>query len=190
MTPPKFELQVPSPAFWSPVDLSRAAFVAPNATVHGDVTLSDGASVWYGTVLRGDVVKICVGAHSNVQDGAILHGDPGEPLILEDCVTVGHAAVIHSAHVERGCLVGIGSTILNNVRVGTGSIVGAGALVTKDIPPRSLVLGVPAKIIRPVSAEEADNLIEHAHKYERLARVHAGTGTDLGFYAPSDESES
>lgn len=181
MKDPQFESRVPTPAFWPPVDLSKASFVAPNATVLGDVTLAQGSSVWYSTVLRGDVVKISLGAYTNVQDGAVLHGDPGEPLILEDYVTVGHAAVIHSAHVERGCLVGIGSTILNNVRVGAGSIVGAGALVTKDIPPRSLVLGVPAKTIRPVSEEEAENLIEHARKYERLAQVHAGTGTDLGF---------
>jgi len=167
--------------YWQSVDLSHAAFVAPNATVLGNVRVCEGASLWYNAVLRGDVVEIEIGRCSNVQDGAVLHGDPGEPLVLEEYVTVGHAAVIHSAHIERGSLIGIGAIVLNGVRVGAGSIIGAGALVTKDIPARSLVVGVPGKIVRPVSEEEAADLIEHARKYERLARVHAGTGTNLGF---------
>jgi carbonic anhydrase/acetyltransferase-like protein (isoleucine patch superfamily) len=175
------ENQFALPSYWPPPDLSAAAFIAPNAVVMGRVTIGVGASVWYSAVVRGDVERIEIGDRTNIQDGAILHGDLGIPTILEDCVTVGHRAVIHSAHIERGCLIGIGAVILNNVRVGAGSIVGAGSLVTKDVPPRSLVVGIPAKIARDVSDAEADELIEHAQHYEKLALVHAGKGNDLGF---------
>lgn len=170
-----------SPAFWPAPDLSQAAFVAPNATVIGQVEIAAGASIWYGAIVRGDVERIAIGAGTNVQDGAILHGDPGKPTILEANVTIGHRAVIHSAHIETGCLIGIGAIVLDGVRVGAGSIVGAGSVVTKDVPPRSLVVGVPAQVRRQVSEAEAADLIEHAQRYEKLARVHAGTGTDIGF---------
>jgi carbonic anhydrase/acetyltransferase-like protein (isoleucine patch superfamily) len=169
------------PFLWPQPDLSAAAFVAPTATVLGQVTLHEGCNIWYGAVLRGDVERIEVGAYSNVQDGAILHGDPGQPTVLEDYVTVGHRAVIHSAHVERGCLVGIGAIVLNGVRVGTGSIIGAGAVVTKDVPVRSLVMGVPGKVVRQVSDQQALELLEHAQKYHQLALAHAGRSNQLGF---------
>jgi carbonic anhydrase/acetyltransferase-like protein (isoleucine patch superfamily) len=175
-TPPI--LQAPG-GFWPAPDISAAAFVAPGATVMGHVTLGLGASIWYGAVLRGDVEAIRIGRYSNVQDGAVLHCDPGLPVVLEDYVTVGHRAVIHSAHIEQGCLIGIGAIVLNGVRVGSGSMVGAGALVTKDVPPRSLVVGLPAKIARPMAEAEAEELIRHAEKYHRLALTHAGTGGDL-----------
>lgn len=158
----------------SPVDVSAAAFVAPSATVLGRVRVGVGASIWHGAVVRGDLESIAIGDCTNIQDGAILHGDPGQPTILEEYVTVGHRAVIHSAHIERGCLIGIGAIVLNGVRVGSGSIVGAGAVVVKDVPPRSLVIGIPSKVVRTVSEEEVDRSIEHARKYEQLARVHAG----------------
>jgi carbonic anhydrase/acetyltransferase-like protein (isoleucine patch superfamily) len=127
------------------------------------------------------VEKIQIGDYTNIQDGAILHGDPGSVTILEDHVTVGHRAVIHAAHIERGCLIGIGAVILDRVRVGYGSIVGAGSIVTKDIPPHSLVVGIPAKKVREISAAEAEELLEHAQRYTKLALVHANKGTDLGF---------
>ena len=171
----------PDPSYWPQVDRSLAAFVAPNAVVMGHVTLAAGANIWYGAVLRGDVEEIIVGASSNIQDGAVLHGDPGKPTVLEEYVTVGHQAVVHSAYIERGCLIGIGAVILDGVRVGSGSIIGAGAVVTKDVPPRSLMAGIPAKKLRELSETEAQDLIEHAKKYEKLALVHAGKGTDIGF---------
>jgi carbonic anhydrase/acetyltransferase-like protein (isoleucine patch superfamily) len=107
------------PAFWEPVDISRAAFVAANAVVMGQVSIAygrpeandSGVSIWYGAVVRGDVERIEIGAGTNIQDGAILHGDPGHPTILEAAVTVGHRAVIHSAHIETGCLIGIGAIV-------------------------------------------------------------------------------
>lgn len=169
------------PTYWAPPDLSQAAFIAANATVIGEVAIAPGASIWYGAVIRGDVEKIAIGASTNIQDGAILHGDPGQPTILEDHVTVGHRAVIHSAYIERGSLIGIGAIVLDGVRVGAGSIIGAGAVVTKDIPPRSLVVGIPGKVVRELAEAEVTHLIEHAQNYEKLALVHANRGTDLGF---------
>lgn len=158
--------------------------MASNAVVIGQVCVAAGVSIWYGAVVRGDIERIEIGERTNIQDGAILHGDPGQVTILEDYVTVGHRAVIHSAYIERGSLIGIGAVVLDGVRVGHGSIVGAGAVVSKDVPPLSLVVGVPAKRLRDVSTEEAGELIEHAKRYEKLALVHAGKGTDLGFTSP------
>lgn len=143
--------------------------------------LAVGVNIWYSAVLRGDVGRIEIGECTNIQDGAILHGEPGKPTILEDHVTVGHRAVVHSAYIERGSLIGIGAVVLDGVRVGAGSIIGAGAVVNKDVPPRSLVVGVPAKRLRDVSEAEAAELIEHARRYKKLALVHAGKGTDIGF---------
>jgi carbonic anhydrase/acetyltransferase-like protein (isoleucine patch superfamily) len=168
-------------SFWPSPDLSQAAFVAPNAVVIGEVSVAIGASIWYGAVVRGDVEKIIIGQYTNIQDGAILHGDPGKPTVLEDYVTVGHRAVIHSAYIETGCLIGIGAVVLDGVRVGTGSIIGAGCIVTKDVPPRSLMVGVPARKVRELSELEVEELLEHARKYEQLALVHSGKGTDIGF---------
>lgn len=167
--------------YWSPPDLSQAAFIADNATILGQVQIAHGVSVWYQAVVRGDVERIEIGKNTNIQDGAILHCDRHQPTILEDHVTVGHRAVIHSAYIERGSLIGIGAIILNGVRVGTGSIIGAGAVVTKEVPPMSLVMGIPAKIIRPTTPTQAEELIEHAQKYHQLALVHAGKGTNIGF---------
>ena len=175
------ESQSALPSYWPRPDLSQADFVAEGAVVIGRVEVAAGASIWYGAVVRADVERIAIGSSTNIQDGAILHGDPQKPTVLEDFVTVGHRAVIHSAYIERGCLIGIGAIVLDGVRVGTGSIVGAGAVVTKDVPPHTLVAGVPAKRLRDVSEEEAAELVEHAKRYEKLALVHAGKGSDLGF---------
>ncbi|MGD1953334.1 MAG: gamma carbonic anhydrase family protein [Leptolyngbyaceae cyanobacterium] len=173
--------------FWPAPELSKAAFIAPNATVIGHVDVDEGANIWYGAVVRGDVELIRIGAHTNVQDGAVLHGDPNQPTILEDHVTIGHRAVVHSAHIEHGCLIGIGAIILNGVRVGAGSIIGAGAVVNKDVPPGSLVVGVPGKVLKTLSAAQIEELTDHAKKYEQLALVHAGKGTNLGF-EPENQS--
>jgi carbonic anhydrase/acetyltransferase-like protein (isoleucine patch superfamily) len=170
-----------SSSYWQPPNLDKATFIANNATIVGNVTIAEGASVWYTAVLRGDVETIEIGRYTNIQDGAILHGDPGKPTVLEDYVTVGHRATIHSAHIERGCLIGIGAVVLDGVRVGKGSIIGAGCIVTKDVAPRSLMVGIPAKKVRDISEAEAEELLEHAKRYQKLALVHAGKGTDLGF---------
>jgi carbonic anhydrase/acetyltransferase-like protein (isoleucine patch superfamily) len=168
-------------SYWSSPDISQAAFIAANAIVIGSVKIATGVSIWYGAVIRGDVERIEIGECTNIQDGAILHGDPGFPTILEDHVTVGHRAVVHSAYIERGSLIGIGAVVLDGVRVGSGSIIGAGAVVTKDVPPLSLVVGVPGKVLRQIPEAEAAELIEHAERYKKLALVHAGKSTDIGF---------
>jgi carbonic anhydrase/acetyltransferase-like protein (isoleucine patch superfamily) len=168
-------------SYWSSPDISQAAFIAANAVVMGSVKIAAGVSIWYGAVVRGDLESIEIGECTNIQDGAILHGDPGKPTVLEDHVSVGHRAVIHSAYIERGSLIGIGAIVLDGVRVGAGSIIGAGAVVTKDVPPLSLVVGVPGKVVRQISQDEAAELIEHAQRYKKLALVHAGKGTDIGF---------
>ncbi len=158
---------------WPKIDVSSAAFVAANATVIGQVTIGRQASIWYNAVVRGDVCAIDIGEYSNIQDGAIIHGDPDLPTILEPYVTIGHQATIHSAHLEIGCLIGIGAIVLNGVRVGAGSIIGAGCVVTKDVLPRSMMVGIPAKLVREVTAAEANDLITHAEKYAQLAAIHA-----------------
>ena len=134
-----------NPNYWPSPDTSACSFIAPNALVMGDVVLKEGCSIWYNAVIRADIERIEIGRFTNIQDGAILHGDPGEITIIEDYVTVGHRAVIHAAKIEEGCLIGIGAIILDQVTVGKGSIIGAGSVVTKDVPPYSLVMGVPAK---------------------------------------------
>ncbi len=159
--------------YLDPPDLHLATFVANNATVIGAVTASVGVSIWYTAVLRGDVAAIILGQYVNVQDGAIVHGDLDQVTQLDDYVTVGHRAVIHSARVGRGSLVGIGAVLLSGVTLGEGCIVGAGAIVTRSVPARSLLMGVPAKVIRVVSDQEAADLITHAQHYQQLALAHA-----------------
>lgn len=154
-------------------DMALAAFVAGNATVLGNVAIAEGASIWYGAIVRGDLEKIQIGHYSNVQDGAVLHGDPGIETVIEDYVTIGHKAVVHSAHIETGSLIGIGAIILDGVRIGAGSIIGAGCVVTKDVPRRSLMVGIPAKKIKTIDDAKADALIDHAKKYYQLALRHS-----------------
>ncbi|MFB7598047.1 gamma carbonic anhydrase family protein [Streptomyces sp. NPDC056160] len=150
------------------------AFVAPTATVVGDVTLGAGASVWYGAVLRGDVEGIAVGAHSNVQDNCTLHADPGFPVRVGERVSIGHNAVVHGATVEDDCLVGMGATVLNGAVIGAGSLVAAQALVPQGmrVPPGSLVAGVPAKVRRELTEEERQGITLNGTMYAELARAH------------------
>ncbi|MFE1882275.1 gamma carbonic anhydrase family protein [Streptomyces diastatochromogenes] len=149
-------------------------FVAPTASVIGDVTLRAGASVWYGAVLRGDVEKIEVGASSNVQDNVTLHADPGFPVSVGERVSIGHNAVVHGATVEDDCLVGMGATVLNGAVIGAGSLVAAQALVPQGmvVPPGSLVAGVPAKIRRELSEEERQGVTLNGTMYAELAKAH------------------
>ncbi len=152
-------------------------FVAPGASIIGSVRLMPGASIWFGAVLRGDNDWIVVGEGTNVQDGAILHTDPGIELVVGDGVTVGHRAMLHGCRVGDNSLVGIGSTVLNNARIGKKSIVGAHALITegKTIPDGVLVLGSPAAVARELSDEELDMLdavaavyVDKAKRYREL----------------------
>lgn len=166
---------------FSEINTSLAAFIAGDAVLVGDVSLGTGVSVWYKAVIRADLNSIKIGAFTNIQDGAILHGDVGLPLVIEDYVTIGHNAVIHGLKVGRGSLIGIGAIILEGVAIGAGSIVGAGAVVTKDVADGIIVTGVPAKPMRSLSPEEQADLILHAEKYYKLALYHAGKSIDKGF---------
>jgi len=156
--------------------IDEEAFVAPTATVIGDVTLGAGASVWYGAVLRGDVESIAVGADSNIQDGCVLHADPGFPVSVGERVSVGHNAVVHGATVEDDCLVGMGATVLNGAVIGAGSLVAAQALVPQGmvVPPGSLVAGVPAKVRRELTPEERAGVTLNGTGYVELAKAHKG----------------
>ncbi|MEU9070285.1 gamma carbonic anhydrase family protein [Streptomyces sp. NPDC048109] len=150
------------------------AFVAPTASVVGDVTLHAGAGVWYGAVLRGDVERISVGASSNVQDNCTLHADPGFPVTVGERVSIGHNAVVHGATVEDDCLIGMGATVLNGAVIGAGSLVAAQALVPQGmrVPPGSLVAGVPAKVKRELTEEERQGVTLNGTMYAALAGQH------------------
>ncbi|NNN37555.1 gamma carbonic anhydrase family protein [Streptomyces sp. S3(2020)] len=154
--------------------IDEEAFVAPTASVIGDVTLEAGASVWYGAVVRGDVERISVGARSNIQDNCTLHADPGFPVTIGERVSVGHNAVVHGATVEDDCLVGMGATVLNGAVIGAGSLVAAQALVPQGmrVPPGSLVAGVPAKVRRELTEEEKQGVTLNGTLYADLAKAH------------------
>jgi carbonic anhydrase/acetyltransferase-like protein (isoleucine patch superfamily) len=150
------------------------AFVAPAAVIAGDVSLGAHASVWYSSVLRGDSAPINVGAESNIQDGCVLHADPGAPLTIGDRVTVGHRVVLHGATIESDVLIGMGAVVMNRVRIGAGSLIGAGALLTEGtaIPPNSLVIGSPGEVRRPVDEAEQAMIAHGARVYMELAALH------------------
>jgi carbonic anhydrase/acetyltransferase-like protein (isoleucine patch superfamily) len=154
--------------------VAESAWVAPGAFVIGDVHLGEESSVWYGAVLRGDTEPIRIGDRTNVQDGCILHADPGFPAIVgQDCV-VGHNAVVHGCQIGDNCLVGMGATILNGAKIGDGSIVAAGAVVPegREFPPRSLIVGVPAKRAGDLTDEQAADIERGASEYVERAVAH------------------
>lgn len=152
------------------------AWIAPGATLVGDVELGAGASVWYGCVLRGDVHHVRVGARTNVQDGCVLHVTRDRfPTEVGEEATLGHRAVVHGCRVGDGALVGIGAVVLDGAEIGEGALVGAGAVVTPGtrVPPRSLVLGTPARVVRELEDAERTSQRERALRYVETAREHA-----------------
>ena len=140
------------------------------AVVIGNVTLGPDVSVWPGAVLRGDRDAIVVGAGSNVQDGAVIHCDPGQPCVIGERVTIGHRAVVHGCTVEDGALIGIGAVVLNGAVIGHGTLVAAGAVVGegKVIPPDVLIAGVPAKVLRPLTPEQRERVAGAHRTYMEL----------------------
>ncbi len=147
-------------------------YIAPNAAVIGNVHMKDRSSVWFSSTIRGDNEPIVIGERSNVQDGCVLHTDPGCPLTIGDDVTVGHMVMLHGCTIGDGSLIGIGSVILNGASIGEHSIVGANSLVTenKSFPPRSLILGSPAKVVRELSDDEVNGLSMSSQVYVENAR--------------------
>lgn len=154
------------------------AFVHPDATVIGDVVLEDGANVWPGAVLRGDVERILLGAESSFQDNSVAHTDPGFPVVVGEGCVVGHGVILHGCAVGARSLIGMGSTLLNGCEIGEESIVGANSLVTqgKRFPPRSLIMGSPAKVVREVSDADLAPRVELHDRYVRRAVVYARLG--------------
>ena len=157
------------------------AWVAPGAVIVGSVSLGKAASVWYGSVLRADVDRIVVGAECNIQDLSCIHVDPGEPVTLEDRVSLGHGAIVHGAYIETGALVGIGAVVLGGARVGAGTLIAAGAVVPPGttLPPGVLAAGVPCRIVRELTESDRQIFAETAARYvQRAARHRTVTWAD------------
>ena len=150
------------------------AFVAPNATLRGDISLAADSSVFYGAVLRGDTASITIGEGSNIQDNCVVHVDPGLPVTVGKNVTVGHGAILHGCTVGDETLIGMGAIVLNGARIGRDCIVGAGALVTgkMDAPDGAMILGSPAKVVRSLTAEEIESNREAAQWYVRAMETY------------------
>jgi carbonic anhydrase/acetyltransferase-like protein (isoleucine patch superfamily) len=145
-----------------------SAYIDDSAQVIGDVEIGEESSVWMGVVIRGDVNRIRIGRRTNVQDGTVVHVmKDTHPTEVGDEVTIGHAAVIHGCTIERGCLIGMGAIVLNGARIGAGSLVAAGTLVPQGlaVPPRSLVMGSPGRIKRPLTDGEVADVLEYASRY-------------------------
>ncbi len=162
--------------------IAADAVTLVGSTVVGQVTLGPRASVWYGAVVRADAAPVVIGAGTNLQDGVIVHADPGFPAEIGDRVTVGHGAVVHGAVVEDDCIIGMGAVVLNGARIGRGSILAAGSVVRQnaELPAHSLVAGAPAAVKRPVSEGEVALIDGSWRHYVELAAAHARTavGTD------------
>ena len=155
--------------------IHESVFVAENATIVGDVEIGEDSSVWFGSILRGDVNFIRVGRRTNIQDGSIIHvSSKTHPTVLEDEVTLGHRVTLHGCHIETGCLIGIGAIILDGVRIGRNSLVAAGSLVTPNtqISPRSLVMGSPARVRRELTDDEIFNQARFWQNYTELLRIY------------------
>lgn len=151
--------------------IDKTALVCAGAAVIGDVRIAEGASVWYGVVLRGDMNYIEIGAHSNIQDGTVIHLGDNDPTIVGEHVVIGHRAVLHGCTIEDHCLIGMQATVLDGAVIGRGSMIGAGAIVSAGavIPPLSLVLGVPGKVKKTLPPEKENTHRMLAEKYSRLA---------------------
>ena len=151
--------------------IHASVFVAPGAHIIGDVTLGKDSSVWFGAVLRGDINAIRVGEFTNIQDGCVLHVDIDKPCILKNGIIMGHQSTAHACVVEDGVLIGIGARILSGAKIGSFSLIGAGSLVKQNdvIPPLSLVLGTPGKVVRKLTEKEAGTHLAWAERYSKLA---------------------
>lgn len=158
--------------------IDPSAFVTDDSIIIGDVEIGEDASVWFGSILRGDVNSIRIGARTNLQDQTIIHvSSEGLSTVLEEEITVGHRVTLHACHVERGCLIGMGAILMDGVRVGAGSLVAAGSLLTPgtQIPPRSLVMGSPGRVKRSLTEKETASLHLSWQNYVNLAKAYRTT---------------
>ncbi len=156
------------------LEIDPTAYVAPGAALVGEVHVGRSASIWFHVTLRGDGAPIAIGAETNVQDGAVVHVDPGRPTQIGDRVTLGHGAIVHASVIEEDVLVAMKAVVLSGCRVGRHCLIGAGAVVPEgtEIPSGSLVLGVPARVVRPLRPEEIERIHANASSYVDLARAY------------------
>ena len=154
--------------------IDPSAFIAPGAVVLGEVSLGRNASVWYNSVIRGDMAPIAIGDETNIQDLSMVHVDEGVPCTIGKRVGVGHRVILHGCTVEDDCLIGMGSVILNRARIGTGSVIGAGAVIPEgmQVPPGSLVMGVPGRVVRKVDPELTQRIAGTWQHYVEQAKRH------------------
>lgn len=155
--------------------IHKTAYIAENTVIIGDVEIGAESSVWFGSIIRGDVNFIRIGARTNIQDACVIHvSNKTHPTILEDEITLGHRVTLHGCYIETGCLIGIGAIVTDGARIGKNSLVGAGALVTPGtiVPPRSLVLGSPAKVKRELSDEEVKDLEKFWRNYISYSQIY------------------
>ncbi len=157
--------------------IEEDVYLSENVTLIGDVRLRKSANIWYGTVLRGDINYIEIGENTNVQDNCIFHVADDHPVVLGKGITVGHGAIVHGCTVEDDCFIGMGAILLDGAKVGQGSLIAAGALVTEGmvVPPRSLVMGVPARVKGSIDDERLEKMKQMAIKYKKVAKNQSGT---------------
>jgi carbonic anhydrase/acetyltransferase-like protein (isoleucine patch superfamily) len=162
--------------------IAASAYIADSADVIGDVEIGENASIWFAAVLRGDIEPIRIGSNSNIQDGSVVHTMVGSPVLVGDWVTIGHRAILHGCTIEDNCLIGMGAILLNDVRVGEGSIIAAGALVPEKtvVPPRSLYLGVPARFKRELKESDQKFIRMHAAHYLEYKEVYVAERQSAG----------
>ncbi len=163
--------------------IHQSAFIEESAQIIGDVHIGEQSSVWFNSVVRGDVFYIRIGDRTNIQDGTVVHVTNGtHATILEDEVTIGHNATLHGCYIERGCLIGMGSIVMDDARIGTESIVAAGALVAPGtrVPPRSLVIGAPAKVKRALTDEEVAGLAHYWKNYIEYTKAYKEQYSEVG----------
>lgn len=161
-----FEGQVPQ--------IDPTAYVAESAVIIGKVTIGAGANIWPNAVLRGDSDSITIGKNVSIQDNSTVHTEPGQPVYIGDDVLIGHNTIIHCRTIEKGCLIGMGAILMNEVTIGEESIIGAGTMITqnKTIPPRSLVYGTPFRVVRELTKEEAEDVYHQTAHYSELGQIY------------------
>ncbi|HDN79969.1 MAG: gamma carbonic anhydrase family protein [Chloroflexi bacterium] len=161
-----------------PEKIDPSAFIAPGAIIIGDVTVGPESSIWFGTVIRGDIAPVIVGRGSNIQDGAVVHVDIDQPTVIGDGVTIGHGAIVHGCTIGDNVLIGIRAVVLSRAVIGENCIIGAGAVIPEGtvIPPNSVVLGVPGRVVKEVTPEVRERIRSYAEHYREYARIYRGNG--------------
>lgn len=156
-------------------NVEKAAFIAGNSTISGEVNLGKDSSVWHGVTIRGDRIAINIGDRSNVQENSVIHGDPGFPVNVGEDVTIGHNAIVHGCTIGNNVVIGMGAIVLNGAKIGDNSIIGAGALVPQgtEVPPNSLFVGLPGKVIKEVGQGVVEKNLANSNRYVENARIYS-----------------